>query len=530
MMRSITLIARHEFIEAVRSKSFLFSLFLIPAMMAVGMFVPRWLEQKTSIVRNVAVEDMTVDGLYGAAIRQALERAEAKEALADITSYVRAYAYPEYKTARGLDPEKVPPLLLKRRSDMTDADADAYLENGGLAWAINIAMPFVKPGSPPPVLEPSNLRLVDLPPSIDRAALRTAPADALRPWLKGEQRLQMDEGADEKLHAVMLIQPDARPVAPDSLSALGYGGADDVVQLWSDGALKSSLSSRLEDAVDDVFQKKALIGFLGDEGVLEPLSFKAPLMELDISAPKGRSLTPGDMIAQFLPQALSWLLIYFLYINMFMLMSNTMEEKSSRIIEVLVSSVTPNQLMVGKLLGSSLVAITMFAFSIGAFIAVIMMAGGSAFVEFSSILMGLIVGSPILPAMLINFVLGYFLFAGIFLTLGAFCENSRDVQNLSTPMVILMLVVPFVVSAFADDPNGASARILSWLPFFGPFMMMARAAAEPALIDVIGSVIVQLITIVVILWGSGKVFRLAVLFSGKPPKISQLLSFVRSSR
>jgi hypothetical protein len=61
-------------------------------------------------------------------------------------------------------------------------------------------------------------------------------------------------------------------------------------------------------------------------------------------------------------------------------------------------------------------------------------------------------------------------------------------------------------------------------------MMMARAAAEPALIDVIGSIIVQLITIVVILWGSGKVFRLAVLFSGKPPKFSQLLSFVRSSR
>ena len=153
---------------------------------------------------------------------------------------------------------------------------------------------------------------------------------------------------------------------------------------------------------------------------------------------------------------------------------------------------------------------------------------GSMFVEFSGVIMGLLVQTPILPAMLVYFILGYFLFAGIFLTLGAFCETARDVQNLSTPITLLMLVVPFVVWAFADDPGGSGARILSWLPFFGPFMMMARATSDPQLIDIVGSIVVQVLTIAGLLWVSGKVFRIAVLFTGKMPKIGQLVRLLKT--
>ncbi|GEQ97404.1 hypothetical protein JCM17844_10410 [Iodidimonas gelatinilytica] len=527
MIRGISLVARHEFVETVRTKSFLISLVLIPLLMSAGMFVPQWLSSHTSVTRNVAIVDLTEEARYGDMLAQEIKRDYARNALTEITSYARAYAFPEFKTDQGLDPEKVPPLLLKRRSDFTDADADAFLNNGGLVWAMSIAAPFVKPGSPPPVLEPETLRLVDVPDDLAKADLRGAPADHLRPWLIGEQSVTVP-GSDkpETLTAVVLIQPDAAPAQPGSLSALGYAEPGQSVQIWSNGALPESLVMRLPRAVDTVFQKTALVAYAGDPEVLERMDYRAPIRELDISAKDGRELTAADMIARILPRALSVVLIYFLYINMFMLMNNTMEEKSSRIIEVLVSSVTPNQLLIGKLLGSSLVALTMFAFSVGMFLAVIMLAGGSNFVEFAGILLDVFSKQPILPALFVYFVLGYFLFAGIFLTLGAFCETSRDVQNMSTPMVLVMMVVPFVVWAVADDPNGSGAQLLSWMPFFGPFMMMARATSEPPMLDIVGSVLVQLLTIAVLLWASGKIFRIAVLSSGKP-KFGQLIKLVR---
>lgn len=527
MNKAIYLVARHEFLETVRTKSFIFSLALIPALLALGLFVPGWLASSTAVTRNVVIVDMTDNGTYGDRVAQELERAYARKALASVTAHVRAYALPDYKIDQSLDAEKLPSLLLKRHNDFTDRDADAFLQNGGLTWAMTIAMPFLRPGSPPPTIEPKSIRLVDLPHNMDKAGLADDPASLLRPWLNGDRKLVIS-GTEERLHAAVIIPRGTNPAAPDSLGALGYGSMADSVQIWSDGPLSDSLSSRLPSAIDAAFRKDALVAAAGNPEILDHAGYRAPMLELDISAPEGREVTPADMIARALPRILSIMLIYFLYINMYMLMSNTMEEKANRIIEVLVNSITPNQLMVGKLLGSSLVALTMFSFTVVTFMAIMLLAGGSMFVEFSGVILGLLVNTPILPAMLVYFVLGYFLFAGIFLTLGAFCETAKDVQNLSTPVTLLMLVVPLVVWAFADDPSGSGARILSWLPFFGPFMMMARATSDPQVADIAGSIAVQILTIGGLLWASGKVFRIAVLFTGKAPKIGQLIRLLRT--
>lgn len=524
MMKGIGLVARHEFLETVRTKSFLFSLIFIPVMLAVGLLVPQWLERSTAVTRNVAIVDARGD--YAAAIEREIERDWARKALADITSYVRAFAWPEYKNDKGrLDPEKVPLLLLKRASDFTDADADLFLDNGELSWAMVMTMPFVKPGSPPPILDPKPVRVTPLPASLPSDA-NALSGDALRPWLKGGRMLDV-AGKPEKLHAVIVIPESAGPVAPDALAAIGRGDPARSVQIWSDGALPDSLDPLLERAIDRAFRDQAMLE-AGGEAALGRIDYSAPLTALDISASGGRELTAADRVSRVLPRILSMMLVYFLYINMYMLMSNTMEEKSNRIIEVLVSSITANQLMIGKLLGSSLVALTMFTFSIASFVLIFLVTGGSVMVEIAGMLLDMILSSPIVPALFLNFILGYFLFAGIFLTLGAFCENNKDIQNLSTPAVLFMLAIPFIVWAFADEPNGSSARILSFMPFFGPFMMMARSIAEPPLIDVIGSVVVQLLSIAGLLWLSGRVFRIAVLFSGKPPKFLALFRLVRS--
>ncbi|GAB4572626.1 MAG: ABC transporter permease [Rhodothalassiaceae bacterium] len=526
MMRGIGLVARHEFIETVRTKSFLFSLVFIPVMLAVGLLLPQWLERSTATTRNVTILDRSGAGL-AAMIAREIERDWAIDSLSAVNSYVRAFAWPEFRDASGaLDPEKVPPIFLKQARDLSDADADAFLDNGGLAWALAIATPFVKPGSPPPILGPKPVRIVPVPPALTEDLAGTDnPAQALRPWLKGTRQITPD-GAPLKLHAVIVLPEAVAPVGPDSLEAIGRGDPARLVQIWSNGALPDSLDPLLERSIDRVFGELALLVAGGPE-VRAHLEDRAPLAMLDIAAEGGRELTMADRVSRVLPRILSMMLVYFLYINMYMLMSNTMEEKSNRIIEVIVSSITPNELMIGKLLGSSLVALTMFAFSVSSFLLIFLFAGGSAMVEVASVLLDIIMDSPVVPALFVNFVLGYFLFAGIFLTLGAFCENNRDIQNLSTPAVLFMLAIPIVVWAIADEPNGESARILSFMPFFGPFMMMARSISEPPLIDVIGSVIVQILSIAFLLWLSGRMFRIAVLFSGTP-KFSAVFRLLRS--
>lgn len=524
MSRAVGLIAAHELLETVKSKSFLVSLVLIPLLFAFGMLIPEWLERQTATTRTVIVVDAAGD--FAETFERELERAYAHRVMYAVNQHLRAFAYPEFKTPRGLDASALPIILLKGRDELTNTDADRFLSQGGLGWYMTIARPFLAPDAPPPTVPPPTVRTVPPPDTLSVAQVLASPAETLRPWLNGARKLETEEG-ERTVTAAIVFPPEIEPAPPDSLAAMERGAAEESVQIWSEGALPESLSRTLSDALDKLFRERALLAAAGDPRVLDSQEAQAPMLKLDISAPEGREVTPADVVARILPRALSVLLIYFLYINMFMLMSNTMEEKSSRIIEVLVSTVRPVHLMIGKLLGSSLVALTMFAVSVGSLIAVFMFAGGSATVEFAGILLDILTDSPILLALFGYFVLGYFLFAGIFLTLGAFCETSRDVQNLGTPMALFMIMVPIIVWAFAEEPNSGAATALSFAPFFGPFMLMARVTAEPPLLEVAGAVAVQLLSIVVLLWGSGKIFRVAVLFSGKPPKIGQLLRVLR---
>lgn len=523
-MRAVYLVARHEFVETVKSKFFVLSLILIPLLLGVGLAIPQWLERTTTVTRNVLVVDGA--GAYGAAIARELDRAWAQDALATVNAHVRAYAYDAFKTREGLDSDQVPLLFLKRSGDITDADADRFLDNGGLEWAMTVALPFLKPGTPPPVLPPRPARTVPLPDGLDAAGVLADPAATLRPYLSGEQSVRV-AGAKEALHAAVLVPPAVAPAAPDSLAALGRGDPVDSVQIWSDGALPQSLAGLLPRVIDEVFREEAMMAVAGDPAVLEAARAQAPLVELDVSAAAGRQVTSADIVARFLPRILSVVLIYFLVINMQMLMTNTMEEKSSRIIEVLISSVPPKQLMIGKLLGSSLVALTMFFFTAAVLAGLVSVFGGAGGTEIARLLLGLVADSPIVPALLAYFILGYFLFAGIFLVLGALAENNKDVQSLATPITLFMFAILVIVFAYADDPDGAGARTLSLLPFFGPFMMMARVAAAPPLVEVLSSVAVQLATIALVLWLSGKVFRVAVLTNGRPPGLGRLLRMIR---
>ncbi len=208
-----------------------------------------------------------------------------------------------------------------------------------------------------------------------------------------------------------------------------------------------------------------------------------------------------------------------------MLLNNMIEEKSNRVVEVLLSSVTPNQLMMGKLIGIAGIGLTMIAAWIMSFIGIIFWKTGTE-AEWARELFTVLKTSNLLPYFVVYFLLGYLFYAGLFLSLGSVCNTLKEAQNFMMP-VTLILMVPLLTMAFIPkDPNGTLARILSWIPFYSPFVMMNRAAADPPAVDRIGTFFLMFITTGLMLWFSGRVFRAGILRTGQPPKLVEIIRWV----
>jgi ABC-type Na+ efflux pump permease subunit len=133
-----------------------------------------------------------------------------------------------------------------------------------------------------------------------------------------------------------------------------------------------------------------------------------------------------------------------------------------------------------------------------------------------------------MPAFVLYFVLGYLLYAGIFLSIGSLCNSLKEAQNLQGPMMMIMMV-PLLTMVFINrDPHGPLATVLTWIPIYTPFTMMNRAAADPPLFDLIGSIALMVVTTALILWLSGKIFRIGILRTGQRPKLVELIRWIRS--
>ena len=190
-----------------------------------------------------------------------------------------------------------------------------------------------------------------------------------------------------------------------------------------------------------------------------------------------------------------------------MLLNNTIEEKSNRLIEVLLSSVTAGELMIGKLLGIAAVGLTMMTAWMTSIVMILWLHSGPES-EIATAALRVVLTSNLLPAFVAYFALGFLLYAGLFLAIGSICNTLKEAQNFMSPIMIVMIVPILTMSFIPKDPNGTIATVLSWIPFYTPFVMMNRAAADPPLFDVIGTLIVLLASAALVLWVSGKVFRI----------------------
>ena len=231
------------------------------------------------------------------------------------------------------------------------------------------------------------------------------------------------------------------------------------------------------------------------------------------------------------------LLLYFalLFYGVYV-MQAVLEEKTSRMAEIVVSSVRPWQLMLGKIVGVGLVGLTQIAVWV-ALVIVATVLGGSTMAAARPELADLLTSANLVPAVLtvvyfvIFFILGYLLYSGLYAAVGAMCSTEEETRQLQMP-VTMLLVVPFVMMMSAID-SGADTPLLagmSLFPLFTPLLMFARAASGVAPMWQIGlSVVLTALAIGGVAWVAGRIYRVGILMQGKRPTLPELWRWVKQA-
>jgi ABC-type Na+ efflux pump permease subunit len=202
------------------------------------------------------------------------------------------------------------------------------------------------------------------------------------------------------------------------------------------------------------------------------------------------------------------------------LLTTTIEEKSSRVIEVLLSAVSPLQLMAGKLLGH--MAISLLAMS------VYIVLGLLALTSFS--LFGLL--DPMLIFYLfVFFVIAFFTIGSLMMAAGAAVNDMREAQSLMTPMMLILALPWFLMMPVSRDPNSTLALVVSFVPPLNTFGMLLRMASAdpPPLWQVWASIGLGILGVIAAVWVAAKIFRIGLLMFGKPPNFATLVRWVRAA-
>ncbi|CAN5759912.1 ABC transporter permease [soil metagenome] len=216
-----------------------------------------------------------------------------------------------------------------------------------------------------------------------------------------------------------------------------------------------------------------------------------------------------------------------------MVLRAVLEEKTGRIAEIILSSMRPGELMLGKIVGVGAVGLTQLVAWI-AFPAVLFGTGIISMLPFvpegglGFDLRAHLPGAEVFAFFGVCFLLGYFLYASLFAAVGAMCSTEEEAQQLQFPVVMLVVVPIVFLAPILDNPSTTWAMALSLFPFFSPILMFARVAAGAAPAwEAALSVVLMLGTLLGTAWVAGRIYRTGILMQGKRPTLPEVWRWVR---
>lgn len=316
---------------------------------------------------------------------------------------------------------------------------------------------------------------------------------------------------------------------------------------------KETPSFNLVDAIEKKIEKKledlTLIDNNVDLRIIENSKTDINLAIENYSGEKSSKVS--NWVKAGFGGAAGYLLMMFIIIYGNMVMRSVIEEKTNRIIEVIISSVKPFQLMMGKILGTTMAGITQFSIWVllgGVLLIVLQLLVGidpsvtenMSNAEMQEILkdQSLIVQGieearklPLLQLVfgfLIYFIGGYFLYSSIYAAIGAAVDNETDTQQFMLPIIMpLMLAIYVGFFAVIDNPHGTVATVFSIIPLTSPIVMLMRIPFEVPTWQIALSVSLLIASFVFSVWFGSKIYRVGILMYGKKPTYKELFKWLR---
>jgi len=203
-----------------------------------------------------------------------------------------------------------------------------------------------------------------------------------------------------------------------------------------------------------------------------------------------------------------------------------LEEKGSRVIEVLLSSVEPRDLLLGKVVGIGMAGLTQMAIWAVMGLAISAFGGAAAIEIFAKVK----VPFSVFVYFIVYFVLGFLLYASMFTVIGSICSTEQDAQQLQG-LVTMPLIIPILVlMLIIQSPNGTAAVVLSLIPLFTPMVMLGRIIVlQPPAWQIVLSVAIMVVSIYLSVAFSARVFRVGILMYGKRPSLPEVVKWYRSA-
>lgn len=202
------------------------------------------------------------------------------------------------------------------------------------------------------------------------------------------------------------------------------------------------------------------------------------------------------------------------------LLTSMIEEKSTRVIELLLSAVSPLQLMAGKIIG--MVGVGVLLLSVWAALGF----GGARYAD-----MAHLVTLRQLAMAGLYFLPAFLLFSAVLGAIGAACNTLKEAQAMTFPLTIVTVIPVMLWFQISENPAGPLAVALSYVPLTTPFVMILRVYNDPTtpMWQIVTTLILLWATVVVAIWAAARVFRIGVLMYGKPPTMKELLRWVRTA-
>lgn len=338
---------------------------------------------------------------------------------------------------------------------------------------------------------------------------RYEPAEGERPDVA-----LSDQVRDEELQGFVLLDPAILSGEP-SERPFAY---------HTDEPTFTELPNWLEDIVNQEVRSRRFSEADMDQELAMRLSKKVDLTTWGLTEASAdgtiKDAEKESKIRTFLIPFASIMLLFMLVMTTApQLMNQVLEEKMQRISEVLVSSVTPFQLMLGKLLGSVAVSSTLAAIYLFGVAYTVHHFEVSHFIPLSAY-----------GWFVLMMIFALLMYGSLFGALGSACSELRDAQSLMAPAMILIMIPLFAVQPIVESPNGSLATALTYFPTATPMIFLLRLLAPPGppAWELLAAPLMCLATTVLLLWASSKIFRMGVLSQGQAPTFRKLLGWVFS--